>query len=223
MNTLQKIAMVSLLSMSAAMLSTQAKADERDGTIERFVCLQDGVEQGHLKSAFVKLNANETNQKLGFGGGGWALKLSNDGLAGPGTFQSYAGGSATFIPQKKEAQFKVYFKPVNVDPNNCRLFICVTKSNGQASYLFGSIGAFQVNSVGNGWYTVGDDLESFNGEFNGAIVNRITLALNKAGDDGHILMGNTQVISHKDVLDPSTLIMEKVPCGNNLTCGAYAQ
>ncbi|CAN5292172.1 hypothetical protein BH10CYA1_BH10CYA1_28460 [soil metagenome] len=223
MNKLHKIAMISLLSISAAMYSTQAKADEKDGTIERFVCLQDNVEPGHLKSAFVKLNANEISQKFGFGGGSWALKLSNDGEGTPGGFTSYTGGAATFVPQKKEAKFLVYFKPVNVDIDHVRLFICMTLPSGKPSYLFGQLAGFIVKPVGNGWFTVGEDLETYNGEFNGAIVNRITVALSNQGDVGHILMGNTQVISHKDLLDPSTLIMDKVPCNSNLTCGALVQ
>lgn len=222
MNKLHKIAMISLLSMSAVMFSTQqAKADEKDGTIERFVCLQQGVESGHLKSAYVKLNAKDAGQKLGFGGGDWAIRLSNDGEAGSGEFFNFAGGSATFVTAKKETQFKLYFKPVNVDYKKCRLFICIRLANGQPSYLYSGIDGFQVTKLANGWYTVGDDLDSFNGAFRGATVSRMTLVLNKSGDDGHILMGNTQVYSHKDLLDPSTLVMDKVPCSDSLICGAY--
>ncbi len=220
-NTLKKIAMVSLLSLSTLICTTQAKADERDGTVERFTCFKDDGASGRLKSTFVKVNANDTGKKFGFGGGDWAIKLSNDGFTASSPYESFAGGSATFVNQKKETQFKVYVKPVSAKLADCRLFICMRNPDGTPNYLFGSADSFITTNVGNGWYTISEDLDTYNGAFRNVTITRISLVLNALGDDGHLLMGNTQVYSHKDLLDPSTLVMDPVPCSDGLVCGAY--
>lgn len=223
MNTLKKIAMLSLLSLSTALIATtQAKADQRDGTIERFTCLDLGVPEGHLKGTYVKLNASDQGKKLGFGGGDMALKLSNDGLDS-GTLYTGTGGAATFVAQKKESNFQIYFKPGKVDPKNCRVYICVKVPNKPNNYLIGTLAGFNKKNFGGGWFTCGDDLDTFGPSFAGAIIERITVVLNARGDDGNILLGNIQVFGHKDLLDPSTLIMDEVPCTSSLTCNAFNQ
>ncbi len=69
-----------------------------------------------------------------------------------------------------------------------------------------------------------ENLDSFgNGYFKGANIERISVVLSARGDDGYILVGNTQVYGRKDLLDPSTLIMDEVPCTSSLTCGALVQ
>lgn len=220
MNTLKKIAMLSLLSLTTALISTtQAKADERDGTIERFTCLDLGAPDGHLSGTYVKLGVSDQGKKLGFGGGDMALKLSNDGLDS-GTLYTGTGAAATFVAQKKESKFQIYFKPGKVNPTNCRVYICVKVPNKPDNYLIGTLASFITTNVGGGWFTCGDDLDTFGPGFAGAIVERISVVLNARGDDGNILVGNIQVFGHKDLLDPSTLIMDAVPCTSSLTCGA---
>lgn len=235
MSTLMKIAMLSLLSLSTALIATtQAKADEKDGTIERFTCLDLGVPDGHLKGTYVKLNASDQGKKLGFGGGDMALKLSNDGL-NSGTLYTGTGAAGTFVLQKKESQFQIYYKPGKVNPGNCRVYICFkqeitpnpTPNPGKPEpifkpgYLIGSLGGFNQTKVGGGWFTCSDDLDSFG--YRGAIIERISVVLNARGDDGNLLVGNMQVFSHKDLLDPSTLIMEEAPCAPKMTCNAFVQ
>ncbi|MBS2003840.1 MAG: hypothetical protein JST44_20205 [Cyanobacteria bacterium SZAS LIN-5] len=220
MKKLHKLAMVTLLSTCAAIHATQAKADERDGTIERYVCLQSGVEPGHINAEYVNLNANEVAQKFGFGGGNMALKLSNDGQS-RGFYQNYAGGAATFVLAKKQSQFKIYFKPVGVNQDHCRVLVCIRKADGEIRNLAGQLSGYKATSLSNGWYSVGGDLNNYNGEFTGATINRISLTLDSAGDNGYILMGNTQVLSKKELLDPSKLVMDAASCTNTLVCAPF--
>ncbi len=222
MKTIRKIAVLSLLSMSTIFCTSQAKADDRDGTIERFTCLDVGVPEGRLRSDYIRLTAKDIGKKLGFGGGDTALRLTNDGL-NAGTFYTGVGCAANFVQQKKENFFKIYYKPVNVKPENCRVYICTKNSNGSNGYLLGTLAGFKPTAIGNGWFTAGDDLDTFGNTFRGAIIQRISVVLNARGDDGRIFIGNIQVSSHKDLLDPSNLIMDEVPCTSSLTCGALNQ
>jgi hypothetical protein len=222
MKTIRKIAMLSLLSMSTIFCTSQAKADERDGTIERFTCLDLGVPDGHLRSDYIRLTAKDIGKKLGFGGGDIAMRLTNDGL-NSGTFYTGTGCAATFIPQKKENLFKITYKPVGVKPENVRVYICTKNSDGSNGYLLGTLAGFHPIATGNGWFTAGDDLDTFGTGFRGAIIQRISVVLNARGDNGRIFIGNIQVASRKDLLDPSTLIMDEVPCTSGLTCGALNQ
>ncbi len=228
MNNLVKFVMGSVLSICAATMGSVAMADERDGTIERFTCLDLGVPDHHLKATYVKLNEKDQGKQRGFGGGDMALKLSNDGL-NSGTFYTGAGSAATFVFQKKSPgpRFAIYFKPVNVKfLDSVRVFVCMRLATGKKDYLYSQMGAYKPTKIagGNGWYVASEDLDSFGGEhFRGATIDRITVLLNARGDDGHILVGNTQVFGKKDLLDPSTLIMDEVPCTSDLTCGVFVQ
>jgi hypothetical protein len=222
MNTLHKIAMVSLIASFAAIFSPQAKAAEGDGTIERFTCLSIGVPDNRLKGTFVKLNAKDQGKKLGFGGGDMALKLSNDGLEARNDFFTGTGGAATFALGRKENEFKIYVKPVNVRFTSCRIYICVTTVNGKPDSLEALASGLNPIPLENGWFQIDGDLDTFAG-FRGSTVNRISFVLNANGDDGHILMGNTQVFSKKDVLDPSTIIMDESPCDPSKTCNFFVR
>lgn len=223
MNKVIKFAVMSLVSTSTMLCTTQAKADDGDGSIERFECLRTREAQNHLNSRYIRLPASERRKGLGFGGGDFAIKLSNDGFGNNfPDHLSYVGASAVFVKQKRENKFVVYFKPVNLDIEHVRIITCVTKSNGREDYLLSTLPARDIAPVPGreGWFTASDDISRFPG-FEGAIVDRISLMLATAGDDGYILIGNTQVIGKKDTLDPSTLIMDKVPCSSGVVCGAY--
>ncbi|RTL43069.1 MAG: hypothetical protein EKK48_09205 [Candidatus Melainabacteria bacterium] len=226
MNKIVKLAVGSMLSICAATMGSAAMADERDGTIERFTCLDTGVPAGHLQSTYVKLIGPNQGKKYGFGGGDTAISLSNDGYSG-GTFYTGTGSAANFIPQKKSPgpRFSIYFKPVGVNISNVRVYVCLRRLDGRNDYLLGTLGSFHPAQIkdGNGWYVASEDLDSFNGNFKGANIERISVVLNARGDDGYILVGNTQVYGRKDLLDPSTLVMDEVPCTSSLTCGALVQ
>ncbi|MFN8555565.1 MAG: hypothetical protein U0103_29215 [Candidatus Obscuribacterales bacterium] len=226
MNKIVKLAVGSILSICAATMGSAAMADERDGTIERFTCLDVGVPEGHLQSTYVKLIGPNQGKKFGFGGGDTAMSLSNDGYTG-GTFYTGTGSSATFIPQKKTPgpRFSIYFKPVGVNFSNVRVYVCLKRLDGRNDYLVGTLGGFNPAQIkdGNGWYIASEDLDNFNGHFKGASIERISVVLNARGDDGYILVGNTQVYGRKDLLDPSTLVMDEVPCTSSLTCGALVR
>jgi hypothetical protein len=218
MKNLQKIAMISLLSMSTIVFSGQAKADEKDGTVQQYVCVRSGDDKGDLHSAFVKLTQNEISQGFGYGGGTMALKLSNNGFTAPNPNSSFAGGTVDFTLNKKNSNFQIYFKPVDVDLRNVQLMLCLRKTSGAQDRSFGPFSVFPIKAVGqNGWFVLEDDLSHLGKDFANAEVERVSYKLLAEGDNGHILIGRTSIGSRKDVLSPSTLVMDKAPCGSPAT------
>lgn len=221
-------AILSLLSLSILLLSPQAKADVNDGEIERFVCLTDKIDKGDLQTEFVQLNATDASKGYGFGGGNMALKLSNNGFAAPTVALAQAnaaGGQAVFGPSKKNNRLQIFFKPVNIDTSHVRINACfLDKARGILGFS-APLSKLDVRPLTNGWYAIDDDYDDIF-HINGVLVLRVTYKLEASGDNGHILIGTTQLLNdHLDrtTVSPSNLIMEKMPCSAVPICGISSQ
>ncbi len=188
MNTVNKIAMATSLAFVAASFSTQAQADEKDGSVHRFVCVRSGNDNGALHSSFQKLTANEISKGYGYGGGNFALKLANNGFTAPNPNQSFAGGSVDFFINKKNTLVQIFYKPVNVDVRNVRLDICYLTRTGQ-DRSFGPFSAFSTKDLGDGWFELDQDFSNLGQQFDNLEIERVSYKLIADGDDGHVLIG----------------------------------
>lgn len=218
MNKFQTLAMLSVVSIAAALTPMQAQADVIHGSVNRFVTTKNVQGAGELRATFGQLNSSERGLRLGFGGGDWALKLSNSGLTSTAPMENYAGGATVFPLETNESIIRVVYKPVNIKVSNIQLAISLKKTNGENYTISGPFNNFSTRQLGDSdWSVLEVSIDSLPADIRGACVERVSYGLEARGDDGYVLIGNTAAITDKDVIQPSILIGDTAPHGSDVT------
>jgi hypothetical protein len=216
MNKFQILAVLSVVSAGAALMPIQAQADVIHGGVNQFVSTKIVQGTGELHATFGQLNPRERGLRLGFGGGDWALKLSNSGFTSAAPMESSAGGATIFPAGTNESVIRVVYKPVNIKVSNLRLAISLKKQNGEIYTISGPFNNFSTRQLGDSdWNVLEVSIDSLPADIRGAAVERVSYELGAGGDDGYVLIGNTAAITDNTVVEPSIFISESAPSGSD--------